>query len=115
MSEVPLSADGANSAYWKQRLGDDYRQQQWMRRTGENALHSEYAVQEAFLLRQVELLKGATSPFRVLDFGCGFGRMAPLLTELEGVSYTGYDFSESMAGSFMEQARAERPPSGQNP
>ena len=38
--------------------------------------------------------------YRVLDFGCGFGRIGRLLCELDYIEYYGYDFSSDMMKDF---------------
>jgi SAM-dependent methyltransferase len=37
----------------------------------------------------------------VLDFGCGFGRLAEPISALEGVAYHGYDFSSAMVADLL--------------
>ncbi|MDF4024860.1 methyltransferase domain-containing protein [Luteibacter sp. PPL201] len=83
-----------NSDYWRSRDGAYYLSQQLQRseagnpmyRQQENWLGDFIAERAAFLGR----------PLKILDFGCGFGRMTRYFANNPNVIYHGYDFSESM-------------------
>lgn len=96
----------SNLEYWSNRLGEDYRHQQDMRRAANSP---SYALQEAWLVDFVKSLhaerKGAR--LRVLDYGCGFGRFAYILSALDFVDYFGFDFSEPMTAPLLAD-----PPAG---
>lgn len=91
----------SNLEYWSNRAGEDYRSQQDSRRSNNN--HS-YALQEAWLVDFVRAFhterRGAR--LRVLDYGCGFGRFAHILSTLDFVDYFGFDFSPSMTAPLFE-------------
>ena len=91
----------SNLEYWSTRAGKDYRSQQDSRRSYNN--HS-YALQEAWLVEFVKAFheerQGAR--LRVLDYGCGFGRFAHILSALDFVDYFGFDFSASMTAPLLE-------------
>jgi SAM-dependent methyltransferase len=89
-----------NSAYWRSRDGAYYLGQQQQRAAAGNAM---YAQQERWLEdflsnRSAELGR----PLRVLDFGCGFGRLAQRLSGNPAVIYHGYDFSKPMVAPLFE-------------
>ncbi|MBS7695765.1 MULTISPECIES: class I SAM-dependent methyltransferase [unclassified Chelatococcus] len=91
----------ANRQYWKEKSGRDYQQQQAYRiETGNSA----YRQQEAWLLSYLEQERRRQKldrPLRVLDFGCGFGRLAGPISALQGVAYHGYDFSSAMVADLL--------------
>jgi SAM-dependent methyltransferase len=95
----------SNWDYWASRSGEDYRLQQKGRREGSN--HS-YRLQESWLTKFLGELSanGKGRPIRLLDYGCGFGRTAHLVSDLETVEYFGFDFSRSMTAPL----RADPPP-----
>ncbi|HEY0661842.1 MAG TPA: methyltransferase [Lysobacter sp.] len=51
-----------------------------------------------------ERARAAGRPLRVLDVGCGFGRLAPMLVDVPGLHYHGYDISESMTAVLLADA-----------
>jgi SAM-dependent methyltransferase len=70
-----------------------------------------YGQQETFLskiVRGEEERLGRT--VQVLEFGCGFGRHAWWMSELSGVHYHGYDFSEEMVAPLRKLAPAALAP-----
>ncbi|MEZ2309413.1 class I SAM-dependent methyltransferase [Paraburkholderia sp. RCC_158] len=97
-----------NENYWLQQAGASYEQQQIWRSARGN---TNYRVQEAWLASHLERLATQLGrPVRVLDFGCGFGRMAHVLAPLSFVKYYAYDFSLSMAEKLLND-----PPPGARP
>lgn len=99
---------GKNQDYWQRQTGSEYqRQQEW--RTGQG--DSNYREQETWI---VEHLRGLSErlgrPVDVLDFGCGFGRMAHVLAQYPFVVYHGYEFSAPMAQQLLDA-----PPPGLEP
>ncbi|HET7786405.1 MAG TPA: methyltransferase domain-containing protein [Myxococcales bacterium] len=109
MGESTTSREGGTSSdYWRSMDGALYEE---LIREREGNANQAYQQQEAFLTRFVLAEKARLGrPVRILEFGCGFGRHARYLADLEGVSYAGYDFSEKM----IEPLRA-RPPRGVDP
>lgn len=97
----------ANEDYWRHQSGAEYEQQQ-LGRTEQGKSH--YREQEAWL---VEYLRSASDklgrPVDVLDFGCGFGRMARVLSAYPFVAYHGYDFSEAMVQQLLVSPPAGLP------
>ncbi|WP_291956989.1 methyltransferase [Chelatococcus sp.] len=91
----------ANRKYWKEKAGRDYQRQQAYRiETGNSA----YRRQEDWLLSYLEqerCRRNLDRPLRVLDFGCGFGRLAGPISTLEGIAYHGYDFSSAMVADLL--------------
>jgi len=82
-----------NRAYWESRRGEDYMAQQNLRRgSGSQA----YAAQEAFIANRVRAMLDGRGSLRVLDFGCGFGRLSRLLAEIPGVEVHAFDISKAM-------------------
>ncbi|CAH1669462.1 class I SAM-dependent methyltransferase [Chelatococcus asaccharovorans] len=91
----------ANRQYWKQKSGRDYQRQQAYRIESGN---SAYRLQEEWLLRflmREGRRRRLDRALRVLDFGCGFGRLAAPISALQGVAYYGYDFSQAMAADLL--------------
>lgn len=88
-----------NNHYWKNRPGRDYEmQQRFRKRRGNRA----YELQERWLSQYlIERRAVLGRPLRLLDFGCGFGRIARLAARLRGIEYTGYDFSAAMAEPLL--------------
>ncbi|HEY6908582.1 MAG TPA: methyltransferase domain-containing protein [Myxococcales bacterium] len=98
----------ASSDYWRAMDGTLYEE---LIREREGNANRAYQQQEAFLTEFVLAEKARLGrPIRILEFGCGFGRHARYLADLDGISYAGYDFSEKM----IEPLRA-RPPRGVDP
>jgi len=89
----------SNLDYWAARSGEDYRLQQESRADG---LNNAYEIQEVWLTKFLHDFSGGRkgSQTRLLDYGCGFGRVARVVCELEAVEYFGFDFSRSMTSSF---------------
>lgn len=88
MSDLP------SHAYWTTRAGDDYERQQQGRRAAGDVT---YAQQEQWLKATLgDLARALGRPVRMLDFGCGFGRIARLLHDSPDVVYHGFDLSETM-------------------
>ncbi|HDR8973933.1 methyltransferase [Burkholderia vietnamiensis] len=89
-----------NEDYWLRQPGADYeRQQIWRSEQG----RTDYRDQEAWLISHLrDLSERLGRPVRVLDFGCGFGRMARVLSSCPFVVYHGYDFSDSMVQQLLD-------------
>lgn len=97
-----------NADYWRGMDGALYEE---MIREREGKANHGYQQQEVFLSDLVRALhKKLGRRVRVLEFGCGFGRHARYLSEIEGIDYSGYDFSEKMLGPLRE-----RPPASMQP
>lgn len=95
---------GNNVEYWLSKRGDDYLVQQEVRRAAGNL---SYSMQEHFLRAYVESLAAAKGgQLKILDFGCGFGRMLACLSGLNGVSLCGYDLSEAMVAPLKGRIMA---------
>ena len=95
-----------NRQYWKQKSGLDYQRQQAYRIESGN---STYRLQEEWLLRflmRERRRRHLDRALRVLDFGCGFGRLAGPISALEGVAYHGYDFSSTMVSDLLAEPPA---------
>ncbi|WP_322063044.1 methyltransferase [Paraburkholderia sp. J63] len=94
-----------NENYWRQQSGAEYEQQQ-KGRTEQG--RSRYREQEAWLVAHLRSESERLGrPLSVLDFGCGFGRMARVLAACPFVVYHGYDFSPSMVQQLLDS-----PPEG---
>ncbi|MBN8162985.1 methyltransferase domain-containing protein [Burkholderia multivorans] len=91
----------ANQNYWLHQSGTDYeRQQNWRAEQGRAA----YRAQEAWLIDHLrDRSEQLGRPLRVLDFGCGFGRMTRVLAAYPFVDYHGYDFSETMIRQLLDE------------
>lgn len=95
----------ANENYWRHQTGAEYERQQ-TGRTEQGLSH--YREQEAWLVAHLRFESERLGrPVSVLDFGCGFGRMARVLAACPFVSYHGYDFSSSMVQQLFDS-----PPEG---
>ncbi|MGW5121292.1 class I SAM-dependent methyltransferase, partial [Streptomyces noursei] len=94
----------ANQNYWLHQSGADYeRQQIWRAEQGRAA----YRAQETWLIDHLrDRSEQLGRPVRVLDFGCGFGRMARVLSACPFVDYHGYDFSETMIRQLLDEPPA---------
>ncbi|MEY8174954.1 MULTISPECIES: class I SAM-dependent methyltransferase [Burkholderia] len=94
----------ANQNYWLHQSGADYeRQQNWRAEQGRAA----YRAQEAWLIDHLrDRSEQLGRPVRVLDFGCGFGRMTRVLAAYPFVDYHGYDFSETMIRQLLDEPPA---------
>lgn len=85
--------------YWKSRAGEDYREQQTLRTQSGYEL---YQAQENWLLEKLTArASNRSSSLAVLDFGCGFGRLAGSISRIPNLTYYGYDFSEAMARELL--------------
>jgi SAM-dependent methyltransferase len=91
--------------YWTKRSGEGYRLQQQGRAVGAN---SPYELQGVWLKRFLDDLSANRNcrKSRVLEYGCGSGRIAHIVCELETVEYFGFDISRPTTASF----RANPPP-----
>lgn len=90
---------GPNQEYWLRKSGDEYRLQQ-IGRTREGVRR--YSQEEDWLLQFVDMHAcRSQQPLRVLDFGCGFGRLTRKLLGRKHVEYYGYDFSEVMCAPLF--------------
>jgi SAM-dependent methyltransferase/predicted metal-dependent hydrolase len=85
--------------YWNKRSGEDYRLQQQGRRVGTSP---PYELQELWLKKFLDDFSAnrKCQKVRVLDYGCGYGRIAGIVCELETVDYFGFDISRSMTAPF---------------
>src|ERR1700722_8557787 len=81
--------------YWKSRSGKNYAEQQAFRLEHVN---TSYHAQEVWLLNYLAQLNEERrgQKIRLLDFGCGFGRIARKVFALDFIDYYGYDFSQAM-------------------
>lgn len=96
--------DKPNNLYWRTRAGEGYRATQNVRRASP---HNSYDAQERWLRAAlVEHSARLGRPLRLLDVGCGFGRLAQLCAEIGGVDYYGFDFSEPMVRPLRENPPA---------
>lgn len=94
-SEAPASA-----AYWQSLSGFTYEQ---MIREREAKGNKNYQRQEAFLSSFISSeQRRCGHPMEILEFGCGFGRHARYLSDLDLVHYHGYDFSEQMIAPLIQ-------------
>lgn len=88
-----------NVEYWTSMQGERYRSIQVRRARGG---HAHYAMQMGWLRRYLgDRASALGRPVRLLDFGCGFGRVAYLSAELGVVDYYGFDFSERMSAPLQ--------------
>lgn len=90
----------ANHAYWLSKEGLEYRRAHEIRLArGPGS----YAAQEKWLKERLAALKAVRrAPLRLLDFGCGYGRIAHLCAEIGGIDYFGFDFSLPMAKPLLD-------------
>jgi SAM-dependent methyltransferase len=89
-----------NHRYWQSREGRSYELSHEIRNRSEDA---SYRHQERWLAERLERTAAARGQsIRLLDFGCGFGRIARLCAELPYVEYFGYDFSLTMTRPLFE-------------
>jgi SAM-dependent methyltransferase len=87
-----------NLEYWKNKHGAEYHATQLDRAQNDNET---YRIQEKWLYEFFERrAKERTTSCKVLDFGCGFGRIARLLRRIEGIDYYGYDISPAMTAEL---------------
>jgi 2-polyprenyl-3-methyl-5-hydroxy-6-metoxy-1,4-benzoquinol methylase len=76
-----------NQDYWQSQSGAEYRQQQQWRAAEGN---QNYREQEAWIVAHLRRASERLGrPVKVLDFGCGFGRMAHVLAQCPFVEYYG--------------------------
>lgn len=89
-----------NIEYWLAKDGEQYAYQQKNRSLSQDAT---YHLQERWILRYVrELSMSSSKPIKVLDFGCGFGRFAYLLSKEQNTQYYGFDISKSMVKPLFD-------------
>lgn len=81
--------------YWQSRRGQAYAEQQSFRLKHAN---TSYHAQEVWLANHLARMNEQRpgQKIRLLDFGCGFGRIARLVCPLNFIDYYGYDFSQAM-------------------
>ena len=81
--------------YWQSRRGQAYAEQQSFRLKHAN---TSYHAQEVWLANHLARMNEQRpgQKIRLLDFGCGFGRIARLVCPLDFIDYYGYDFSQAM-------------------
>lgn len=96
-----------NREYWLSREGRQYENQQNIRR---DKGYLTYGLQERWLTQLLNHLShGGTKRLSVLDYGCGFGRMARVVAELDYVDYYGYDISGKMVEPLLASPPARYP------
>lgn len=88
----------SNVAYWQAKSGYDYQDTQQKRSRSGLSVYDQQIVWLATYLKS--RVKQCDKRLRLLDFGCGFGRIARLCEDIENVDYYGYDFSETMVDGF---------------
>ncbi|MFV0299267.1 MAG: methyltransferase domain-containing protein [Hyphomicrobiaceae bacterium] len=94
----------SNEAYWKAKSGRDYQHTQQERsHQGLSSYQQQMAWLKDYLTSRLDMRKGN---LRLLDFGCGFGRVAQLCEEVGGIDYYGYDFSNTMVDGFKDNPPA---------
>lgn len=99
-----MPVDLANQVYWKALDGRAYRILQ-QRRT--RFARGAYRQQEAWLRQQLVARRDMFGrPLRVLDVGCGFGRLAHLCESVGGIEYFGYDSSTNMSAPLLDSPPA---------
>ncbi|MXV08172.1 methyltransferase domain-containing protein [Xanthomonas sp. F4] len=99
-----INSGSENRDYWLSRDGRLYAEQQRIRRELNNV---NYEMQERWLQDYLRKLAAAKEgPISVLDFGCGFGRMTHLLSEIDGVHYYGFDISTAMVQPLLDSPPA---------
>lgn len=93
-----------NVDYWKSKSGRNYHlTQEFRSRNGQTA----YELQMRWLASYLRDRSGGREKrLRLLDFGCGFGRVAHLCDEVGSIDYFGYDFSQSMVDEFQKSPPA---------
>lgn len=85
--------------YWLNKSGDEYAWQQAQRSAHGNKVYNQ---QEEWLVDHLRRIANTKKrKLRVLDFGCGFGRFARILSKHDFVDYFGYDFSASMVEPLL--------------
>jgi SAM-dependent methyltransferase len=84
-----------SSDYWQSRRGHAYAEQQSFRLEHAN---TSYRAQEAWLADHLARMNEQRpgQKIRLLDFGCGFGRITRQVCPLDFIDYHGYDFSQAM-------------------
>ncbi len=89
----------SNLDYWTKHAGEEYRLQQLKRCTHGD---TSYEQQEIWLRRFFEHFVAARgrNVVRVLDYGCGFGRIANILCNNKNIEYFGFDISPAMTATF---------------
>lgn len=95
-----MTATNPNHQYWQHRPGEAYRKTHDLRISRGV---TNYAAQEAWLTDHLTKMKASRSrPLRLLDFGCGYGRIAHLCAEIGDIDYRGFDFSSAMVEPLFE-------------
>lgn len=88
-----------NHRYWQEREGNSYARSHDLRNRSEQA---SYRHQEAWLERRLAAMaEHCGRPIKLLDFGCGYGRIARLCARLPYVDYFGFDFSAAMTRPLL--------------
>lgn len=88
-----------NHLYWQSKRGEEYRDVQ-NRRSGQGSTN--YKEQERWLVdRLSRLTRSGQNRIRLLDFGCGYGRIARLCADLGAIDYHGFDFSTAMVAPLL--------------
>lgn len=97
-----------NLDYWLSKKGLEYEYQQQGRiRAGDTT----YELQEQWLLNFIRILANKNpKPLKVLDYGCGFGRFARLLSKEANIEYYGFDISTHMVQPLLDQPPIELEP-----
>jgi SAM-dependent methyltransferase len=81
--------------YWQSRRGRAYAEQQSFRlEHASTSYHAQKVWLADHLARMHDQRPG--QKIRLLDFGCGFGRIAHQVCPLDFIDYYGYDFSQAM-------------------
>lgn len=94
-----MTTDRPNHQYWLNRPGEAYLATH--KRRSERGATS-YAAQEGWLTKRLAEVKDQLQrPIRLLDFGCGYGRIAHLCARMGGIEYFGFDFSEPMVRPLL--------------
>jgi SAM-dependent methyltransferase len=95
-----MTATNPNHQYWQHRPGEAYRKTHDLRISRGV---TNYAAQEAWLTDHLTKMKASRSrPLRLLDFGCGYGRIAHLCAAIGDIDYHGFDFSSAMVEPLYE-------------
>jgi SAM-dependent methyltransferase len=90
----------SNLEYWKNKTSDSYIRQQQGRREGAGNLYQQQEDWLRGLFAELSRRDGKRV-YRILDFGCGFGRIAHLASEFDAIEYYGFDISEKMIEGLL--------------
>ncbi|MCQ9147819.1 methyltransferase domain-containing protein [Ochrobactrum sp. BTU2] len=100
-----MSGIKPNQQYWKTKSGADYKLAHAIR---EQKGTASYKLQEKWLTERLRnIITTLGRPIKLLDFGCGYGRIAHLCAEIGDIDYYGFDFSEAMVQPLLESPPAE--------